>query len=124
MSSAASTSPGLLVACLCADWCYICGDYKTVFESLRSDFGAQAQFVWVDIEDDEEVLGNIEVDDFPTLLIARGHAVVHFGPLMPRRDAALRTVQRALRGESGAIADARLEQLAQRIRALAGAQAD
>ena len=122
MNSAPSTSPGLLVACLCADWCYICCEYRAVFESLRGEFGARVDLVWVDIEDDEESLGDVDVADFPTFLIARGDAVVHFGPLMPRREAALRTVQRALHGESSAIADARLEQLAQRIRALAGAK--
>jgi len=123
MNSAASPSSGVLVACLCADWCYICKDYKAVFESLRGDFGAQAAFVWVDIEDNEDALGNVDVDDFPTFLVARGDAVVHFGPVMPRREAAVRAVQRALRGESSVVADTRLEQLAQRIRALADARA-
>jgi thioredoxin 1 len=117
--SATSTSTGLLVACLCADWCYICGEYRSVFDALRGELGAQAACVWVDIEDDEQVLGNVDVDDFPTLLIARGDAVLHFGPVMPRHDAALRIVQRAQRGELRTIGDARLEALTQRVRALA-----
>jgi thioredoxin 1 len=119
MESEVSTSSDLLVACLCADWCYVCGDYRAVFESLRDEIGAHATFVWIDIEDDEAALGNIDVDDFPTFLIARGKDVVHFGPLMPRREAVLRTVQRALSGESSVVADARLEDLALRVRALA-----
>ena len=123
MNSAASPSSGVLVACLCADWCYICEAYKAVFESLRGDFGAQAAFVWVDIEDNEGALGNVDVDDFPTFLVARGDAVVFFGPVMARRDAALRAVQRAQRGESAAIDDAQLQSLAARIRALADAKA-
>jgi thioredoxin 1 len=122
MNTVPPRSPELLVACLCADWCYICGEYRAVFESLRSGLDARAAFVWVDIEDDEEALGNVEVDDFPTYLIARGDTVMHFGPLIPRREAALRLVERALRGELAEIPDARLAQLAQRIRALADAK--
>ena len=79
--------------------------------------------MWVDIEDDEEAIGSVDIDDFPTLLIARGDDVMHYGPVMARRDAALRAVQRALRGESDRIADARIEELARRIRALADARA-
>jgi len=123
MSTEASTSPTLLVACLCADWCYICGAYRAVFDSLRDEFDAGVRFEWVDIEDDEGALGSVDVDDFPTLMIARGHAVVFFGPVMARRDAALRAVQRAQRGESAAIDDAQLQSLAARIRALADAKA-
>jgi hypothetical protein len=123
MSTDAPTSPDLLVACLCADWCYICGGYRAVFDSLRDEFDATAAFVWVDIEDEEATLGNVEVDDFPTFLIARGAAVVHFGPLIARREAALRIVQRALRGELSAIDDVHVQQLAGRLRALQGAKA-
>jgi thioredoxin 1 len=118
-----SNAPRLLVACLCADWCYICGEYRAVFESLRDEFGERAQFVWIDIEDDEATLGAIEVDDFPTWLIAHGDEVLHFGPVMPRREAALAKLRDALLGDAAVIDDAQLAALAQRMRALADIRA-
>jgi len=38
-----------------------------------------AQFVWADIEDDEQVLGGIDIFDFPILLIAEGDNIFFVG---------------------------------------------
>jgi thiol-disulfide isomerase/thioredoxin len=85
------------VACLCAAWCRTCDEYRPTFEALQREFGTQANFHWVDIEDDEQALG--EVDDFPTLLIAHGEAVHFFGPVLPHAQAARQLIERALRHE-------------------------
>ena len=60
----------LLVACLCAAWCRTCDEYEPMFEGLQHRFGKAARFVWVDIEDEDEAMGPVDVENFPTLLIA------------------------------------------------------
>lgn len=107
-----------LVACLCADWCHVCQDYRAVFGRLASEFAEVAEFVWVDIEDDEAALDGVEVDDFPTLLIARGDAICHFAVVVPSAPAAHKVLRRALAGELASPTDASLEGLPERLRAL------
>lgn len=120
MNEAVPDDGPLLVACLCAAWCDTCDDYRPTFEALSAEFGARTLFVWVDIEDDEAALGNVEVDDFPTLLIARGARPAFFGPVTPHPQTARQLIQRALRDELAAVEDARFEGLPARIRALGG----
>jgi thioredoxin-like negative regulator of GroEL len=122
MSETQSAETPLLVACLCAAWCRTCDDYRVVFDALRAEFGAQTNFVWVDIEDDEAALGNVDVDDFPTLLIARSDRIAFFGPVTPHAQTARQLVQRALRDELAALDDTRLTGLPQRLRGLGQAQ--
>ncbi len=118
MSESPSADRPLLVACLCAAWCRTCDDYRATFDALAREFGAQAHFVWVDIEDDEAVLGAVDVVDFPTLLIARGDEIGFFGPVAPHAQTARQLARRALQGQLGAVADAALAGLPQRLRAL------
>jgi hypothetical protein len=66
---------------------------------LAREFAGAAWFVWVDIEDDEDALGTVEVDDFPTLLIARAGQICHFAAVMPSAPTGRRLVRRALAGE-------------------------
>lgn len=115
MSEAAAP---LLVACLCAAWCRTCDDYRAVFEQLRAEFGAATRFVWVDIEDDEAALDGVEVDDFPTLLVALGDEIRFFGALLPHAQTARQLLQRALRAELAVVREPRLAGLPARLRAL------
>jgi thioredoxin 1 len=107
--------PALLVACLCAAWCRTCGDYRATFDALAVEFGPAVHAFWVDIEDDEQALGGIEVDDFPTLLIARGEQVCFFGPVTPHAQTARQLVRRALLGELATVDDPGLSGLAGRV---------
>lgn len=77
----------LLVVCLCAEWCHVCCDYRHSFEQVKLAVQAdhpQAQFVWLDIEDEADLLYPLDVDDFPTLLIAVAGTPRFFGPLTPQ----------------------------------------
>ena len=112
------TEPPLLVACLCAQWCGTCGAYRPVFETLGAELGAQAQFVWVDIEDQADALGDVDVEDFPTLLVARGETLLFFGPLTPQPPTLARLLRSALNGDLVEMRDARWTGLAGRVRAL------
>jgi thioredoxin 1 len=119
MNAPGGPAEPLLVACLCAQWCGTCRDYRAVFDALRDETGAAARFVWVDIEDEADALGDIDVEDFPTLLVARGDAVLFFGPLTPQPPLLARLVRSALTGDLRAVADARSAGLPAKVRALA-----
>lgn len=86
-----ASSPTVLVACLCAAWCRVCEDYHQVFAALREQ-RPDWRFVWVDIEDDAELVDDLEVETFPTLLVGRGRELLFVGPLTPQ----LATAQRLL----------------------------
>ena len=71
------------VVCLCASWCGVCRDYRALFDTLAQAH-PEARFVWVDVEDEEDVAGDLDVETFPTLLIADGRQARFLGPLLPQ----------------------------------------
>ncbi|MDD0837428.1 thioredoxin family protein [Curvibacter sp. HBC61] len=71
------------VVCLCAGWCGVCKEYAAVFDGLAARH-PEVAFHWVDIEDDADAVGDVDIETFPTLLVARGEGVYHFGPLTPQ----------------------------------------
>lgn len=84
--------PRYLVACLCAAWCDTCRDYRAGFEALAARH-ADTAFRWVDIEDEANWLGDVEVENFPTLLILHDDTVLFFGPMLPQHGVLERTFQ-------------------------------
>lgn len=103
------TTP-LLIACLCAQWCGTCKDYQPLFDSLQSEF-PQAQFRWIDIEDESALVDPVEVEDFPTLLIATGKEGRFFGPVLPHRE----TLGRLIRAHATEAGPSRLPPEAQAL---------
>jgi thioredoxin 1 len=80
--AAALTDDRWVVACLCAAWCGTCNDYQagfTAWAEQRPDI----RFVWIDIEDQADVVGDLDIVNFPTLLIQRGDIVAFFGTVLP-----------------------------------------
>jgi thioredoxin 1 len=71
------------VICLCADWCGLCRDYQVVFAQMAKRYPA-LRFAWLDIEDQSDLVGDIEVETFPTLLLADQQGTRFFGPLTPQ----------------------------------------
>lgn len=71
-----------LIACFCAAWCDTCEEYKPKLQVL-ADALPQHVFAWIDIEDHAELLGDIDVENFPTLLVQIGGRVVFYGPMLP-----------------------------------------
>ncbi|MGV3569207.1 MAG: thioredoxin family protein [Ramlibacter sp.] len=70
------------VVCLCAAWCGVCREWQPVFEQqARAHPGVR--FAWVDVEDEAEALGDIDVETFPTVLVAHGTRVLFMGPIAP-----------------------------------------
>ncbi len=113
----------LLVACLCAEWCGVCRDYEAVFDALAPEPGMRK--AWVDIEDHADALGDLDVTNFPTLLIARGDTVLFHGPVEPQPATLARLERLAQRGELPALADADddIAELPRRVRDAIGPDA-
>lgn len=109
------------VACLCAQWCGVCGEYAAVFKQAASAFGARCTFTWIDIEDEAELVGDVDVENFPTLLIAHGDRALFFGTITPHPQTIARLVQSALDGGLEPPADAaEVDALARRVSAWCG----
>jgi hypothetical protein len=77
----------------------------------------QVQFSWVDVEDQADAMGDLDIETFPTLLVAQGHRARFLGPVPPaagsigRLIETLRTDPRA--GNASAEADDLLARLRQ-----------
>jgi thioredoxin-like negative regulator of GroEL len=96
-----------VVACLCAAWCGTCGSYRAAFDALAARHPEHA-FVWIDIEDQADVVGDLDVENFPTLLLQRGDNVAFFGTVLPDAAIAERMLQAQL-----ALSEPELARLAQ-----------
>lgn len=91
----------LHVACLCAAWCRTCESYQEVFEAACAELPQDGLKVrWIDVEDEAELVGDLDIETFPTLLIADEAQVRFAGPLTPQPE----TLRRMLRAH---LADAR-----------------
>jgi thiol-disulfide isomerase/thioredoxin len=84
----------LRVLCLCAQWCRTCDDYRQPFEDLAGRWPA-VRFEWIDIEDQADRVGELDIENFPTILIVRGDSPVFFGTVLPHIEVVERTLQRA-----------------------------
>lgn len=111
-----SASAAWQVICLCADWCGTC-------RTWRDDLAAEArlhpgvEFTWVDIEDQADAVGDVDVETFPTLLIAHGDQPRFLGPVLPHAGAIGRLLE-SLRADERSIAlTAEAAPLLQRLRA-------
>lgn len=101
--------------CLCADWCGTCRDFRALFEAQQAP---GVRLAWVDIEDEAEALGDLDIETFPTLLLAAQGQVRFFGPVLPNSAALRQLLQRAAELPP---AGAAVQALWQRLRELANA---
>jgi thioredoxin 1 len=90
--AAALAQDHLIVACLCAAWCGTCSSYRATFEELAMKH-PEKYFLWVDIEDHADLVGDLDVDNFPTLLIQRHTNVAFFGTMLPDPKVANRLIE-------------------------------
>lgn len=94
----------VVVVALCAAWCDTCTQFRAAYERL-AQARPQATFVWLDIEDDADVAGDIDVENFPTLAIYRDGKPLHFGVSLPHETTVGRLVD-ALADSGMPLADA------------------
>lgn len=87
-----------LIVCYCAAWCDTCTVYRQKLEVLSNQLNDYV-FVWVDIEDHPELLGDEDVENFPTLLIERHGQTQFFGTMMPYIDQLERMIEVTASGD-------------------------
>ncbi len=117
MSDTPASSASLFVACLCAEWCGTCRDYRSIFERAAQEH-SDMRFTWVDIEDESELVDPVEVENFPTLLVADAQGVRFFGTVLPHPDTLWRLLRSEREGRGAAPhPDAEVQALARRLRA-------
>jgi thioredoxin 1 len=92
ITAGALASGDWIVACLCAGWCGTCSTYRATFETLAARH-PDKHFVWIDIEDQADVVGDLDVDNFPTLLLQKNDVVAFFGTMLPDPALAERLIQ-------------------------------
>ncbi|RJG04247.1 thioredoxin family protein [Noviherbaspirillum sedimenti] len=71
-----------IVACLCAAWCDVCKAYRTGFDEFAAQHPDKC-FLWIDVEDQADLVGDLDIENFPTLLLQRGDQVAFFGAIQP-----------------------------------------
>lgn len=123
LAAMSASDPGPLhVACLCAAWCRTCDGYAPVFEetlaALRAEHpGLQAH--WIDIEDQSELVGDFDVETFPTLVVVDPQRVRFAGPLTPQPETLLRLLRVTLADpRAGGPQPPEVSAFAERLRAL------
>jgi thioredoxin 1 len=70
----------LTAVCLCAAWYPVCAAYVPVFASRA---GSDWSVEWIDIEDESDLIGDYEVEQFPTLLVFDAERIYFASPLRP-----------------------------------------
>lgn len=96
---ASPPAPLLWVFCLCAEWCGTCREYQPLFNQLASEM-PQARFVWVDVEAQDDLLQDLDIENFPTLLLADAQHRARFaGTVLPHADTLQRMCKAALAGD-------------------------
>jgi thioredoxin-like negative regulator of GroEL len=70
------------VICLCAAWCGVCREWRPPFEEAARSLSG-VRFAWVDVEDEADAMGDVDIETFPTVLIARGTQARFLGPITP-----------------------------------------
>ena len=71
-----------LIACFCAAWCDTCTQYRPKLAAL-SDTQPERLYAWIDIEDHPDLLGDEDIENFPTLLVQQGKKILFYGPMLP-----------------------------------------
>lgn len=104
-----------LVVALCAAWCDSCNEFRATFERI-AQARPEMYFLWLDIEDDSEICGDIDIENFPTLAIYRGARLLHYGVSLPQEGTVTRLIDAiAERGETDAAAPQAVRDLPKRL---------
>ena len=89
------------VICLCADWCGVCREWREQYEQLAAAH-PDLHFAWVDVEDEDQAMGDVDIETFPTMLVAQGESPRFFGPVQPSAAQLSRLLASLRDGTSGA----------------------
>lgn len=93
----ASIAP-LRVVCLCAAWCRTCEGYQDTFAEVAADF-SDVPFYWIDVEDRYDLIGDLDIETFPTIAIFagdEGDTLVHLSAMLPQAGVLRRLVRHTM----------------------------
>jgi thioredoxin-like negative regulator of GroEL len=110
-------TPDLTIVCFCAAWCRTCDDYTKVVQQLKNHFGDRVNLQWLDIEDESDTVGDVDIENFPTLLISTPTQVHFFGAVLPFENTAKQLIDRALQAQLAPITAQDVLALNQRVHA-------
>lgn len=116
-----STNPEpapLHIACLCAAWCRLCDQYAPVFEQAVQALQSEQPGLrshWIDIEDEAELLGDLDVETFPTVVVCDAQGVRFAGPLPPQPETLQRVLRAAVLGPPDRLAPPEVRAFAVRL---------
>jgi thioredoxin 1 len=82
MNLSADAASHWWVICLCAEWCGVCREWRDAFTQAAASH-PELRFAWVDVEDEADAMGDVDIETFPTVLIAREGKPLFFGPVLP-----------------------------------------
>jgi thioredoxin 1 len=71
-----------LVSCLCAAWCDTCNTYNETF-NVVSQLHQNKCFTWIDIEDHSELVEDVDLENFPTILVQFKDKLLFLGTVIP-----------------------------------------
>ena len=108
MTPSEPTSSTWRVHVLCAQWCGVCRDYRAFVDAQQG--GVRADWVWVDIETHADALGDLDIENFPTLIVTEATQVRFFGPVTPQPEVAERLIQSLQDGNRYAVPDLQMLQ--------------
>lgn len=94
MPSTSATSPHVQAVFLCAAWCGVCREFAPAVAELARQH-PDASVHWVDVEDSADLVDELDVNNFPTLLIGVDGQPVFFGTILPHAQTAARLIQDA-----------------------------
>ncbi|MEJ6020998.1 thioredoxin family protein [Ramlibacter sp. PS4R-6] len=83
MSAEDAATPRWWVIALCAEWCNVCREWRSVFNDAAKARG-DLRFAWVDVEDEADAMGDVDIETFPTVLVGRGDEALFLGPVQPQ----------------------------------------
>lgn len=104
------------VAFICATWCATCREFLPQVQRL-ADANPHVGFLALDVEADADLLGDVDVDDFPTLVVAHPRGVLYYGTTLPQVPVVQRLLDDLLGRDAAPLDSAEAQALAQRIRA-------
>lgn len=75
----------LRVVCLCAEWCSACRAWRPEWDAIAARY-PQHQWQWLDIEDEVDLMDEVglDIETFPTVLIARGDRALFLSAIPPQ----------------------------------------
>lgn len=73
-----------MVVCFCADWCSTCREFRDLWHILAHHYEG-VMFRWIDVEDEPDWLGDIEIESFPTIVVIGDGTLRFAGGAVPNR---------------------------------------